>query len=73
MFRETTGMGLVMEEEEQVKLKYGTTVPTSGKSSQKSTNATWLRFFSEGNSKDEDLAQAQSLGVEVAEYKMICQ
>lgn len=48
MFRETNTVGVVMEEDDKVKLKYLTTVMTALMTSGKSTFTTWLRFFDEG-------------------------
>lgn len=44
MFGEANVVGVVLEEESGVKLRYPTSVRTASRASRKSTYATWLRF-----------------------------
>lgn len=48
MFIETNCVGVVLEKDDKMKLKYLTTVMIALMTSGKSTFATWLRFFEEG-------------------------
>lgn len=49
IFREANAKEIVLEEDDEGKLKYLTSAKTTSRTIGKSTYVTWLRFFDEGD------------------------
>lgn len=49
MFGEANAIDIILEEENKIKLKYLAATMIASRSSRKSTYATWLRFYNEGD------------------------